>query len=82
MSFLRGATAMGCATAALIFFRFYRQSLDSFFLFFALAFVILAIDSSILGLVALATEWRIYVFAFRLLAFVLILSAIGQKNRS
>ncbi len=81
-AFLRGATAMGCATAALVFFRFYKQSVDRFFLMFSLAFLILAIDYTILGVVPVATEWRIYVFAFRLVAFALILIAVGIKNRS
>ncbi len=80
-AFLQGATAMGCAAAALIFFRFYRQSVDRLFLWFSLAFVILAIDYSILGTVAVATEWRVYVYGVRLLAFVVILGAIADKNR-
>jgi hypothetical protein len=79
---LQGATAMGCATAALVFFRFWRQSLDRFFLFFAMAFVILAIDYAILGTVTVATEWRVYVYGVRLVAFLLIVGAIGVKNRS
>ena len=37
-NFLRGGTAIGCAAAALIFLRFYRQSFDRSFLFFSLAF--------------------------------------------
>jgi hypothetical protein len=80
--FLRGATVMGCAVAALLFLRFHRQSLDRFFLYFALAFVILGVDYTVLGLIKVATEWRVYVFGFRLLAFVLILIAIGEKNRT
>ncbi|HXD75559.1 MAG TPA: DUF5985 family protein [Vicinamibacterales bacterium] len=79
---LRGATAMGCAAAALIFFRFWRQSVDRFFLFFALAFAILAVEYAILGTVTVATEWRVYVYGVRLVAFLLIVSAIGIKNRS
>jgi Family of unknown function (DUF5985) len=82
VTFLRGATAMGCAAAALIFFRFYRQSLDRFFLLFALAFLIFAADYTILGIVPVATEWRVYVFGVRLMAFVMILAAIVSKNRS
>jgi len=79
--FLRGATVMGCAMAALYFFRFWRQSLDRFFLLFALAFVIFGIDYAILALVSVATEWRVYVFGVRLIAFALIIAAIGLKNR-
>jgi len=78
----RYAPEVGCAVAALIFFRFWRQSLDRFFLLFALAFLILTVDYSILGLVSIATEWRVYVFAFRLFAFSLIVVAIALKNRT
>jgi hypothetical protein len=81
-AFLHGATAMGCAAAALFFVKFWRQSLDRFFLLFALAFAILTIDYAILGLVSPATEWRVYVFALRLVAFALIVFAIGVKNRN
>jgi uncharacterized protein DUF5985 len=82
VTFLRGATAMGCLIAGLFFLRFWRQSLDRLFLLFSLAFFILALGYGILGLVSFATEWRVYVFMFRLLAFVLILVAIVDKNRT
>jgi uncharacterized membrane protein len=81
VTFLRGATAMGCLVAALFFLRFWRQSLDRFFLLFALAFAILAFDYAVLGLVSFATEWRVYVFGVRLVAFGMILGAIALKNR-
>lgn len=51
------------------------------FFAFALAFWILAIDYAVLGVVAFATESRVYVFLFRLLAFGLILARIVDKNR-
>jgi len=81
-TFLRGATAVGCLVAALFFLRFWRQSLDRFFLAFALAFLILAADYTILGLIRFATEWRVYVYGVRLVAFTLILAAIADKNRA
>jgi Family of unknown function (DUF5985) len=82
VTFLRGATSMGCGLAALFFLRFWRQSLDRFFLLFALAFAILAFDYAMLGLVSFANEWRIYIFGIRLVAFGLILAAIAVKNRA
>ena len=82
LTFLYGMTTMGCAVAALFFLRFWRQSLDRFFLLFALAFFILSVDYGILGLVSVANEWRPYVYGVRLLAFGLIIAAIGDKNRS
>jgi hypothetical protein len=72
---------MGCAVIGMFFWRFWRQSLDRLFLMFALAFWILAIDRTVLGVVSFATEWREYVFLFRLLAFCLILYGIVEKNR-
>ena len=78
--FVQGATTMGCAVVGLIFLRFWRQSLDRLFLLFALAFLILACDYALLGLVSLADEWRVYVFGLRLIAFGLIALAIVDKN--
>jgi hypothetical protein len=81
ITFIYGATAMGCAVIGLFFWGYWRQSLDRLFLMFALAFWILAIDRVVLGLVMFATEWREYVFLLRLVAFCLILFGIYEKNR-
>jgi hypothetical protein len=81
LTFLYGAAAMACGTIGLLFFRFWRQSMDRLFLMFALAFWMLAVDRTVLGLVSLATEWRAYVFLLRLVAFCLILYGIVEKNR-
>ena len=79
--FIQGAVAMGCALAAFFFLRFWRQSRDALFLSFAAAFALLSASYVLLGTVAFATEWRIYVFVVRLLAFCLILYGIFDKNR-
>ena len=81
VTFLNGATTAGCAIAGLVFLKFWRESNDRLFFAFALAFWILAIDYAVLGVVAFATERRVYVFLFRLLAFGLILAGIVDKNR-
>lgn len=80
-TFLYGAGAMGCAVIGLFFLRFWRQSMDRLFLMFALAFWILAVDRTVLGIVDFVTEWREYVFLLRLLAFCLIVYGIVDKNR-
>ena len=80
--FLQGAVAMGCAVAGLFFLRFWRESRDRFFLQFAFAFWVLAISYIMLGTILMATEWRVYVFVVRLLAFCLIIFAIFDKNRT
>ena len=80
-TFLYGMTAMGCAVAALVFLRHWRQSLDRLFFTFSLAFWLLAFNYVVRGLYPAATEWQLSVFLVRLLAFCLILYAIVQKNR-
>ena len=80
VAFMQGAVAMGCVIAGMIFFRFWRQSRDQLFLSFATAFWILALSFGLLGLVAFATEWRVYVFVVRLCAFCMIIYGIVQKN--
>jgi hypothetical protein len=79
--FVHGAVAMGCVLIAMFFHRFWQQSRDRLFLRFAAAFGILAVSYLLLGTITFATEWRVYVFLLRLLAFCTILYAIFQKNR-
>ena len=81
VAFIQGAVAMGCIVAGIFFLRFWRQSQDRLFVHFAFAFWLLAIANTLLGLVAFATDQRIYVFVMRLLAFCIILYAIFEKNR-
>jgi Ca2+/Na+ antiporter len=81
VAFIHGCVAMGCGIAGLFFLRFWHQIRDRLFLRFAVAFWILAFSYLLLGVVSFATEWRIYVFVVRLLAFCVILYAIVEKNR-
>lgn len=81
VSFIHGAVAMGCGVAAIFFLKYWRQSRDRLLLQFSLAFLLLALSYTLLGTVAFATEWRVYVFVVRLVAFCLILYAIFDKNR-
>ena len=74
--FLHGAVAMGCAIVAFFFLRFWHQSRDRLLMHFAAAFLLLSISYTLLGIIPVATEWRVYVFVVRLLAFCLILFAI------
>jgi hypothetical protein len=68
---------MGYAIAALYFLRFWRESRDPLFGWFAAAFALLACQR--LLLVTLRESDVLYVV--RLAAFILILVAIAQKNR-
>lgn len=78
---MMGAIAAGSATVALFFLRFWRQTRDRFFLLFAAAFLLEAVDRVGLALVPYAAEDEPVFYMVRLLAYGLILVAIWQKNR-
>jgi hypothetical protein len=79
---LSGAIVMGYAVCALFFLRFWRQTRDRLFPTFALAFLLLAVQRAVLTLTAPHVEWRVGLYTLRLGAFLLILGAIVDKNRS
>ncbi len=78
---LMGAIAFGSAVAGLFFFRFWRRSGDRFFVFFALAFWLEAMNRVVLALLPSTSELTPVVYLIRVVAYGLILVAIVQKNR-
>jgi hypothetical protein len=80
-SVLMGAVAMASFVATLFFFRFWRQTRDSFFLLFAVAFGIDAATRLLLGLSTISNEIEPMFYLARLVTFALIIVAIIQKNR-
>ena len=80
-SVLQGAVGMASGVAALFFLRFWRQTRDSFFLFFAAAFAIDALARFVLGFAELSEETQPLVYGARLITFGLIIIAIIRKNR-
>jgi hypothetical protein len=76
-----GAIAMGWLVVGLFFFRFWRQTRDRFFLWFALSFWIESANRVALGMLVDASEGTPLIYLFRLVAYALILLAIWQKNR-
>ncbi|HEY4640808.1 MAG TPA: DUF5985 family protein [Thermoanaerobaculia bacterium] len=76
--FLSGVLTMGYLVAALFFLRFWRQTRDRLFGWFAAAFFILALHR--VFVVSMPDSELGYVV--RLLAFVVILAAIWDKNRA
>jgi hypothetical protein len=79
--FFWGAAAMGCWAVGLIFIRSWRRSGDRFFALFGAAFWVLAIHWLALAIVGPVDETRHYFYAIRLVAFLLVLIAIADKNR-
>lgn len=78
--FLLGAIAMGFVIAGLMFLRFFRQTRDSLFLLFAVAFWIEALNRTVLALGGGASEGRTSVFLLRLLAYAFLVAGIVAKN--
>jgi hypothetical protein len=80
--FLWGALAMASATVSIFFLRFWTQGRDRLFLFFSLGFAAFALHWLGLGIAQPPAETRHYLYVLRLLAFLLILAGIIDKNRS
>jgi drug/metabolite transporter superfamily protein YnfA len=80
--FVSGATMAAALVIALMFFRYWRQTRDRLFLMFALGFLVFGTSRLILAFFEEDDEGRVYVYGLRLVAFLLILAAIVEKNRS
>lgn len=78
--FLSGAFMMGLAIAGTVFLRSWRETRDGLFLRFAAAFWLLALERIPLVLLHRMKEPGSFVYAFRLLAFLLILDAIRRRK--
>lgn len=81
ITFMLGMIVMACAVVGLFFLRFYRQTRDRIFALFAAAFCVLALNWAALSF-AKQDEVRTWLYAVRLAAFVVILLAIADKNRT
>jgi hypothetical protein len=79
--FVSGATMAAALVIALVFFRYWRQTRDRLFLMFALGFLVFSVSRLILAFLDEDDEGRVFVYGLRLLAFLLILAAIIDKNR-
>lgn len=81
-SVLSGAVAMASFVATIFFLRFWRQTLDKFFLLFAIAFGLDAAARVLLGLSGMPSEVEPLFYLARLITFGIIIGAIVRKNRS
>ncbi|HET9271910.1 MAG TPA: DUF5985 family protein [Vicinamibacterales bacterium] len=76
-----GAIAMGCFVAGLLFLRYWRDGRDRFFLLLGCSFFVEAFSRVLLAVSARPNEGSPWIYGIRLLAYVLILRAIWEKNR-
>jgi O-antigen/teichoic acid export membrane protein len=79
--FLGGAAAATSWIVAMFLFKFWRESRDRLLLLFSLAFLMLGVNWLLVSAVHPGTETRHLFYAVRLVAFLLILVAILDKNR-
>ena len=80
--FLSGLLVAAYAVAALFFFRFWRQARDRLFAYFGWSFALLAVQRAALAASAVLPFEVHWYYVLRLLAFVLIIVAIVEKNRA
>jgi hypothetical protein len=79
---ISGAIVMGYGVVVLFFVRFWRETRDRLFLIFAGAFSILGLQRLALVFSDTMVEDDTGLYLVRLFAFLLILGAIVDKNRS
>jgi len=80
IEFMSGALTMGYLVAGLFFVRFWRKSEDRFFLAFALAFFLFALNQALAWWIGAADERVGYTYLLRVVGYILILVAIVTKN--
>lgn len=79
---LLGAIAMGNVVAGIFFLRYWRGSRDRFFLLFALSFFVQAFNRIALALSDNPSDGSPWHYSVRLVAYLLIIVAVLDKNRA
>jgi len=80
LDFISGATTMGFFLAGVFFLRFWRNTDDQLFLWFAVAFSLLGLAHGLLTFSGMPVEERSWIYLVRLAAFLIILGAVVRKN--
>ena len=80
--FLQAVSATLAWVSGLLFYRFWRESRDVLFVFFSAGFSVMAFAWVLLAVIRPTGEARPYIYAVRLLAFLLLIAGMIQKNRS
>jgi hypothetical protein len=78
---MQGMCAAIAMAIGLFFLSFWQRSRDRLFLYFAIAFWLMSSSWALLGLIAPDADNRPYVYGLRLVAFLLVIVAIIDKNR-
>lgn len=78
--FVYGVLAAGYFIAGVFFLRFWVRMRDRLFLIFTLAFWLLSVNQTLLGLLDLEREEQSWLYLIRLIAFTLIIAGIVSVN--
>lgn len=78
--FIKGAIAMGFLVVAGFFLRFWRESRDRLFVFFAASFLLMALNRPFLAFLGEDNETNLTPYLIRLAAYALIIIGIVDKN--
>jgi hypothetical protein len=79
--FVLGGIVMASAVVSLFFVRFYRETRDPLFVYFAAAFGLEAVNRTLLAFQPTPNEASPYLYILRAFAYSLILVGIYRKNR-
>lgn len=80
-AFLNGVIATASVASGVFFLRYWRDSRDSLFMAFALAFLIEGLNRATVLLVDHPNEGTPRIYIVRCIAFLIILGGIANKNR-
>ena len=79
--FLWGALSASAVLAGLFFLKFWRRTSERLFLIFACAFWVLALNWIGLAVLGAEQESQHYLYVVRLVAFLLLIAGIIDRNR-
>lgn len=82
INFVRGVLFMGYLVAGLCFCRFWRKTQERLFVWFAAAFWLLAFERLVMVMLQASEDHQASIYIIRLLAFLMIIVAIVNKNRA
>jgi len=81
VAFLQAVSATAAWISAAMFLRYWRETRDVLFAMFALAFTLLGVSWAALSVFNPTAHASPYIYGLRLVAFLLIITAVIIKNR-
>ena len=80
-AFFGGAASVSLLVIAMFFVRFWTRTRDRLFLYFTAAFLVMMAERIVRVMIVGENEWAQQIYTARLMAFLLIILGIVDKNR-